>query len=48
MSRCFEYIDAPGTPFAVKAFSLTVLQGPQDIENGLACFASLELILYLL
>jgi hypothetical protein len=26
MSRCFEYVAAPGTPIAVKAFSLTVLQ----------------------
>lgn len=27
MSRCFEYVGAPETPIAVKAFSLTVLQG---------------------
>jgi len=26
MNRCFEYIETPGTPIAVKAFSLTVLQ----------------------
>ena len=26
MSRCFEYIAAPETPIAVKAFSLTVLE----------------------
>jgi hypothetical protein len=27
MSRCFEYVGSPETPIAVKAFSLTVLQG---------------------
>src|SRR6201995_2388960 len=26
MNRCFEYVAAPETPIAVKAFSLTVLQ----------------------
>ena len=26
MSRCFEYVATPGSPIAVKAFSLTVLQ----------------------
>jgi hypothetical protein len=26
MSRCFDYVGAPDTPIAVKAFSLTVLQ----------------------
>jgi hypothetical protein len=26
MSTCFDYIQAPGTPIAVKAFSLTVLE----------------------
>jgi hypothetical protein len=27
MNRCFEYVGSPETPIAVKAFSLTVLQG---------------------
>jgi hypothetical protein len=31
MSRCFEYVGSPETPIAVKAFSLTVLEGLSKI-----------------
>jgi hypothetical protein len=43
MSRCFEYVAAPDTPIAVKAFSLTVLSNLSEAYPEIS--AELKLII---